>query len=147
MRRLPVVLDERKRFGYRGIPSPPRSLILQSGSLEVLLTWNAPEDMRGVDSFYIYQDTENNLVWKSPDRSTRQYRAKVPADTPVAFYVSCVSKAGRESPKVQVIGKANTDKYVQTGTSGETGGTAPSVPPGWIDEPTGGAFRKTIVPL
>jgi hypothetical protein len=143
----PDLIDEKRRFLFQGIPAPPGSLIVQGGSLEVLLTWNAPEDLRGVDRFYVFVGTENDLVWQSHDRSCRQVRLKVPADTNTAFYVSCVSKAGRESSKVQAIGKAGTDKYVTTGTTGETSGTQASTPPGWMDERTGGAFRKTGVPL
>ncbi len=139
------ILEQRQKLGYRGIPAPPRNLQIQSGSLEVLLVWNQPADLRGVDKFYVYQGDENNRVWQSVDGATQQVRLKVPADTATAFYISSVSKAGRESKKVQIIGKANSDQLVVSGTSGGTGGSSPPPPSGWTDEPTGGGQSRRYV--
>jgi len=127
----PVVL-------FRGIPAPPRNLRCSSGTMEVLLTWNAPPHLLGVDGFRVYQTTENNLVWSTKDRTVRQARIKMPANTTDNFFVSSVSKFGRESPKIPVQGSSDTNKYVKIGTSGEADGTGGSSGPEWSREPSGG---------
>ena len=130
----------REYLGYRSRPNPPRSVVLQGGSLEVRITWNSPVDQRGVDGFRVYQNTEKQMVFETQDRNCRQYvSSSVQADTNVAFYVSTISDNGRESRKVQAIGKPNTDKLVVTGTAGSTAGTATTPPPDWPSEPSGGS--------
>lgn len=124
--------------GARRRPDPPRSLVIQPGSLEVLLTWNAPQIFNDIAGWRVYKDTENNLFSAITDPNTRQCTVKVPADTNTGLYVSSVNALGRESIKVQIIGKANTDQYVVTGTGGGTGGTSPTPPPGYDQEPSGG---------
>lgn len=128
--------------GTRGRPSPPRSLIAQPGSLEVLLTWNAPQIFSDIAAWRVYKDNENNLIQTINDAGTRQYTAKVPAATHVAFYISSMNALGRESIKVQIIAKANSDQYVTTGTGGGTSGSSASVPPGYPKEPSGGGSRS-----
>lgn len=121
--------------GSQKRPDPPRSIIAQPGSLEVLLTWNSPYKAGDVSSWRIYKDNESNLVDSIPDPNVRQARIKVPAATPTAFYISAVNASGRESIKVQIIAKANTD---QLAVSGGTSGTTPNLPPGYSNEPSGG---------
>jgi hypothetical protein len=108
-------------------PDPPRSLIIQPGSLEVLLTWNAPYKSGDVASYRIYRDNESNLVSSISDPNVRQARIALPASTPTAFYVSSVNALGRESVKVQVIGSA-----------GVTATPSPALPPEYHLEPSGG---------
>lgn len=122
--------------GSQNRPDPPRSIITQPGSLEVLLTWNAPFRASDISGWRIYKDVESNLVDSIPDPNVRQARIKVPANTPTAFYISSINSAGRESIKIQVIAKANTDQLV---VSGGTSGTTPSLPPGYSGEPSGGS--------
>lgn len=121
--------------GSRKRPDPPRSIIAQPGSLEVLLTWNSPYRSGDISGWRIYKDTESNLVDSIQDPNVRQARIKVPANTSTAFYISAVNAMGTESIKVQVIAKANTDQLV---ASGGTSGTTPSLPPGYSNEPSGG---------
>lgn len=126
--------------GSQKRPDPPRSIIAQPGSLEVLLTWNAPYRNGDISSWRIYKDTESNLVDTVADPNVRQARIKLPANTATAFYISSVNAAGRESIKVQIIAKANTDQLV---VSGGTSGTTPSLPPGYSGEPSGGGTSST----
>lgn len=124
--------------GSRKRPDPPRSLIAQPGSLEVLLTWNGPQKASDITGWRIYKNNENTLIDTITDPSTHQYKAKVPANTNTGFYVSSVNALGVESIKVFVVGAANTDQYVTTGTSGGTTGSTAGVPPGYPSEPSGG---------
>jgi hypothetical protein len=126
-------------------PDPPRSLISQPGSLEATITWNAPAKATDIALWRIYRDNENNLVDSIPDPNARQYRPKLPASTPTAFYVSSVNSAGRESIKVQIIATANTDQAVVTGTTGATSGTSAPPPPGYNQEPTGGGGSRALL--
>lgn len=131
-----------KVTGSRKRPDPPRSLIAQSGSLEALITWNAPQKMGDISAWRVYKDNENNLIDTITDVGTRQYKPKLPASTPTAFYVSAINPLGIESIKVQIIAAANGDQFVTAGTSGGTGGTTPSTPPGYSGEPSGGGGRR-----
>lgn len=127
--------------GSRKRPDPPRSLIAQPGSLEALITWNGPQKMGDISGWRIYRDTEKNLIDTILDVNSRQYKPKLPANTPIAFYVSAINPLGIESIKVQIIAKALTDQYVVAGTSGGSSGTSPGIPPGYGDEPSGGSRR------
>ena len=131
----PVVL-------FRGIPAPPRNVRCSSGTMEVLVTWNAPPHLLGVDGFKVYQTTESNLVWSAKDRGVRQARIKMPANITDNFFVSSVSEFGRESAKIPVQGSSDTNKYVKTGTSGQTEGTGGSGGAEWSKEPSGGRSRR-----
>jgi len=124
--------------GTRRRPEPPTNLQAQGGSLEILLTWNAASLSKGIVGWKVFKDNENNLVATIKDFNTRQYKHKMPADTTAAFYVCSINSLDRESIKVQVIGKSNTDKLVTTGTAGATSGTPAEPPPEWPDEPFGG---------
>lgn len=113
-------------------PDPPRNLIIQAGSLEVLLTWNAPYRSGAVSSYRIYRDTEANLVDSIADPNVRQARIALPANTPTAFYVSCVNSLGTESVKIQIIGSA-----------GPSGTPSPKLPPEYANEPSGAGPTST----
>lgn len=134
-----------KSAGTNKRPQPPRNLIAQAGSLEVYLTWNAPQSNSDIAGWRVYRDNESTLALSISDASTRQARIKVPANTPVGFYVSSVNANGVESSKVFIVGKANTDQYVTSGTTGGTGGSAPPPPPGYPSEPTGGGRKQTFL--
>ena len=127
----PVVL-------FRGIPAPPRNLRCSSGTMEVLVTWNAPPHLLGVDGFRVYQTTENNLIWSTKDRTVRQTRIKMPANTTDNFFVSSVSTFGRESAKIPVQGTSDTNKYVVATSPDGTDGTGGSGGAEWSREPGGG---------
>lgn len=122
-------------------PQPPRSAMAQSGSLEVLITWNAPQNQRSILGYRVYKDNEGNLVSDTADPSVRQIKIKLPSSTKNSFYVSSYN-AQKESIKVLAIGTSNTDQIVVAGTSGGTGGTSPSPPPGYPHEPTGGSGKR-----
>jgi hypothetical protein len=111
-------------------PMPPRSILVQPGSQEVLLTWFPPQNMSGVLGFNVYQDNELNRILNINDPQTFQARIKLPGTAKHAFYVSTYN-ALQESVKVLAVGQPTTDQYVVTGTGGGTGGTTPSPPPGF----------------
>jgi len=123
-------------------PDPPRSIIPQPGSLEALLTWNAPQKANDIVGWRIYKDNEGNLIDSILDPAARQYRPKLPANTPTAFYISSINGRGRESIKVQVIATANTDQAVVSGTTGATSGSSASPVAGYGNEPTGGGAGR-----
>lgn len=123
--------------GSRRRPEPPRNIQAQGGSLEILLTWNAPTQAKGIVGWKVYKDNEGNLIAEIRDFDVRQYKHKMPASTTAAFYVSSFTPKA-ESIKAQVLGTSNSDKLVVAGTTGETTGSEPSPPPEWEDEPFGG---------
>jgi hypothetical protein len=106
-------------------PQPPVNLVAQVGTSQVVLTWNAPQNSRGILGWNIYRDNETNRVLNINDPNTLQATLAMPA-SPIGFYVSSYN-ALQESIKVQVIAKASSG-----------GGSLPSSPPGWNQEPTGG---------
>ncbi len=131
---------------FRGRPQAPRNVRATAGSLETLITWNAPANMEGVEGWRVYKDNERNIVSDTLDRNARQYRAKLPGGQAKAlFLVAAVSELGREGPLVAVLAQSDTNKLVLTGTTGETGGAASTAPPGWEEEPTGGFRRFEIL--
>lgn len=127
---------------FRLRPKAPRGPRASAGSMEATIFWNSPADRRGVAGFRVYRDNENNLVFETKDPNTRQATIKLPGNSAAMCFVSCVSELGRESPKIPVVVQSNTDKYVLSGTGGETGGAAASTPPEWPQEPSGGHFRR-----
>lgn len=106
-------------------PRPPVSLVAQVGTSNVVLTWNAPQDLSNILGFNVYKDNENNRVLNINDPNTRQAIMPMPA-SPTSFFVSAYN-ALRESIKVQVIAPASSG-----------GGSLPSSPSGWSNDPTGG---------
>ena len=134
----PATYSDDYATAYRGRPMIPRQVRATAGSLETLITWNGPEDMRGVAGFRIYKDNENNLVEEVRDPARRQTKVKLPGNGAAMIYVSAFSTLNRESPKVVVRGTTNTDQLVVTGTGGATGGSEGAQPPGWTEEPGGG---------
>jgi hypothetical protein len=133
---------------FRGRPGLTRSLRAQSGSLEASVFWNLPADPRGVASFRIYKDNDQNFFQEIKDPNCRQFLVKLPANTKSRVYVSAVSSLGREGPKGEGIQvQSNTDSYVTSGTGGATGGTPSNSPPPpeWPDEPTGGKGETFIL--
>ena len=90
-------------FSYRGVPANPRNLMAVPGSSKCTLTWNAPGDPRGVDSFRVYADTESNLVFSSQDSLATQFILQMNSGSSRMAYVSCVSSLGRESNKIPIL--------------------------------------------
>ena len=89
-------------FGYRGIPSNARNLLAVPGKGKCTLTWSAPGDARGVDSFRVALDKEANIVFASTDNLVTQHVIQMDPGTSRMAYVSCVSASGRESNKIPV---------------------------------------------
>lgn len=127
---------------FRLRPMAPRGLRTAAGSLEAMIFWNTPADMRGVAGFRIYRDNESNLVYETKDPSTRQATIRLPGASSAMCFVCSVSEIGRESPKISITVRSNTDKLLQTGNSGETSGSSPVSPPEWPNEPSGGSYRR-----
>lgn len=123
-------------FSGRRRPLPPINPQIQGGTAEVLITWNFPNDMT-INGYNIYENTETNCVLSIANPVTGQVRIKVAGGSkPVGFFISSFN-ALKESIKVPVVGVSTSDLYVVTGTSGGTGGTSPSVPPGYTYNPRG----------
>lgn len=128
---------------YRGLPAILQDLQARPGSLEVVLFWNPPQSMLGVDGFRVFQDNENNLIQKIDDRDCRQVTIKMPSNFKTMFYVCAVSDPfGREGPKLSVLANSNTDAIVAAGTAGATPGTPSNPDPTWRDQPSGGRYRN-----
>ena len=128
---------------YRGLPAILQDLQARPGSLEVILFWNPPQSMLGVDGYRVFQDNENNLIQKIDDRNARQVTIKMPSDFKAMFYVCAVSAFGREGPKLSVLAQSNTDAIVVTGTAGATAGTPSAPDPTWGDQGSGGHYRQS----
>jgi hypothetical protein len=105
-------------------PYPPQDLIVQPGSLQVVLSWIPPSLGANLSGYRVYKGDENHLFQVITDPGTTQCTIPLAANTPVGLYVSCFNEAG-ESQKVFIRGTSNTDQHVVTGTSGGTGGTVP----------------------
>jgi hypothetical protein len=142
MRPYALDLELARDVPFRGRPDPPRNLRASPGTMEVLIYWNAPACSRSVDGFRVYQGNEYTQVWKTDDPAECQVRIKLPANTTDVFFVSCVSRLGRDSPKIPVYATSNSDKYVVSGTSGETAETGAQPGAEWAHEPTGGGRRR-----
>jgi len=118
--------------GSRRRPQPPRSFIAQAGSFKSVLTWNAPQDTRGITEYIVYLDNESSPYMRTSYASKRM-------EIPIAsggsrlVAVSSVNSLGIESPKIPTIVTAGSDTY-----NGGSAGTSPPAPPEWPNEPTGG---------
>ena len=123
---------------FRGVPQPPRALRATPGSMEATITWNAPADDRGIAGYHVFQGKESNLISGNLDRNVRQLKVKLSAGATDICFVSSVTTLGRESVRIPVVVTSNSDKYVQTGTTGETSGTTAQPSPGWTQERSGG---------
>jgi len=116
-------------------PDPPRGVRITSGSLEVLVSWNAPADMRGVAKFRVYKGNERNPR-AEVDAQIRSATIKVPAGNSDFFHVKSVSSTGRES----IVASA-------WGTSSADSSSNASQPTEWASEPSGGWIQPRRVPL
>lgn len=120
-------------------PNPPRSLIAQSGSRKVLVTWNSPvQDIDG-GGYRVYKDTESNLYSEIRDPENRQIEVSATSgSTPntINIFVSRVDASGAESRKVWVQGKP----VAESGAPSD-----PTPPTGWDREPTGCVEEGTPV--
>jgi len=144
LRQFSTVEDRRLLVSTRR-PYPPRNPTVVPGTMEVLVFWERPESMLGVDFFRVYLDNESNIVWESNDARSRRARIKIPANTTKLILVSAVNRStSRESVLAAVQGSSNDDKYVVDGTTGETVGTEGAPPVGWEDTISGGGGVERI---
>lgn len=136
-------------LGARRPPAPPRSLIVQPGTQKAVLTWAGPVDMRGVDGWRVFVDSDKQLFATIYDPATKKIEIPVTAGGSRFAAVSSFTKIGRttiiESARIPTVVTANSDKFVVTGTGGETAGTSPVAPPEYADEPSGGLRNKDIL--
>ena len=136
-------------LGARRRPDPPRSLISQSGTQKAVLTWSGPVNMRGVDGWRVFVDSDTQLFATIYDPTTKKIEIPVTASGSRFAAVSSFSKVGKntiiESARIPIVVTANTDKFVVTGTGGETSGVSPSAPPEYADEPQGGRGDREIL--
>ena len=134
--------DERVALGTRRAPEPPRSLIAQAGSMKSVLTWAAPANDRGVGGYRVFVDDDKQVFATISDPSTRKIEIPMTAGASRFAAVSSFTKVGKnvfiESPRIPIVLTANTDKFVVTGTAGQSSGTSPSAPPEYPSEPSGG---------
>jgi len=133
-------VDGTLQFTHRIRPEPPVGLESSSGSMEAIVTWFAPTDMRGVDRYRIYQGTEFTLIGETENNTIRQFKVKLPANATDVVYVASISKLGRESIKTPIAVASNSDQYVESGTAGQTAGTASTPSYDWITSPYAGGY-------
>jgi hypothetical protein len=120
-------------------PKAPRSIIAQPGNGKIVLTWNADPANHPNCRSRIYVGTESSLYAENP---AGVHSVAIPvtggASPPKTnVFISFVSPLGAESRKVPIQSSAATQ-------SGATPPPDPSVPAGWITEPSGGSFNKRI---
>ena len=125
---------------YRGRPGALQDVRAKAGSLEIVLFWNAPQNMLGVDSWRIFQDNETNLIQQVGDRNARQTTIKMAGNAKSMFYVCAVSEFGREGPKTPVLASSDSNQIVVSGTGGATSGTASSADSDWLQQSSGGHY-------
>jgi hypothetical protein len=106
-------LQERRRAeelmrlrGDNRKPDPPRDLMSQPGSRSALVTWKPPIEIERVAGYRVFTPTERDLfdTFEDPLLSSVTIPLSSGA-TPAsqAVYVSCFSRGGIESNRVQVI--------------------------------------------
>ena len=127
-------VDTQNNTNWAGRPEPPRGSRYTPGSMEAAIFWNMPADIRGADGFRIYRPDDNTVLFETMNPATRTAIIKLPASAKSLVYISCVSKAGRESPRIPLYVESNSDKYVADGTVGATAGTTAAPPPEWSSE-------------
>lgn len=115
-------------------PYPPRGLQAYSGTLEVTLTWMPPQKAQDVAGYAIFKDSENNRIMDIDNAHILRATIKVPSDTAAAFYVACKNESGTLSRREQVIGRANTDQVVISGTGGGTAGESATPADDWTQQ-------------
>jgi hypothetical protein len=125
---------------FRGRPAIVQDFQYRPGTLEVVLFWNAPQNMAGVDRWRIFQGNESNLILDLGDRNARQATIKMAAAASAMFYVCAVSKFGLEGPKKGIRAIANADSVVLSGTSGATAGTTSVPDHTWLNQTGGGRY-------
>ena len=136
-------------LGARRAPRPPRSLISQAGTQKAVLTWSGPEDNRGVDGWRVFVDDDLQVFATIHDPATRKTEIPISASGSRFAAVSSFTRISKtkfiESARIPIVLTANTDKFVVTGTGGETSGVSPSSPPEYSSEPEGGRGDREIL--
>ena len=136
-------------LGARRAPRPPRSLISQPGTQKAVLTWSGPADNRGVDGWRVFVDDDLQVFATIHDPATRKIEIPVTASGSRFAAVSSFTRIGKtkfiESARIPIVVTSNSDKFVVTGTGGETSGTSPASPPEYSEEPEGGRGDRVIL--
>lgn len=123
---------QQKLYGSRRQPAPPRSLVAQPGSFKSVITWNDPQDSRGIVGYVVYLDKETSPFARVGLVSPR---VEVPLTSGAArqVMITSINQLGVESQRAYVTATSATDTY-----NGGSAGSSPSAPPSWPNEPTGG---------
>lgn len=96
-------------YGSQDRPGAPRSILTQSGSRKVVLTWDLPNLRTNVKGYKIYTGTEKSLAAIIRDGNVRQYSLDASSGTTPPtqnIFISSFTSAGIESYKAQVQGAA-----------------------------------------
>ncbi len=125
--------------GSRRAPQPPRSLTTQRGSFKSVVTWNAPEDARGIVGYQVYVDNETSPFQRIGPESRR---IEIPLVSNASRFaaISSVNALGFESVKVPIVAQSNADLY-----DAAASGSSPAPPPDWEREPLGGHRQLSIL--
>ena len=138
-----------RQNGSSAVPPQPRSLVAQSGSRKMLVTWEFPEaGFEQIAGWKVYVDNENSLFSTINDPNVRQIEIPSSAGSSPPtrnVFVAAINKSGIESNPVQVQGNATTEAGAPTdptppagsAASGDTGATGDDSS-GFIQISTGG---------
>ena len=146
---LTFPVTEQITLGGRRRPEPPRDIRVQAGTQKAVVTWVSPVVIRGVDGYRVFVDDDNQLFDTINDPSTKKIEIPITASGNRFVAVSSFTRTGKttliESARIPAVATANSDKFVVTGTGGQTSGTSPASPPEYANEPGGGAIEREIL--
>ena len=145
--------SDAKRFialnGSQSVPPQPRSLVAQSSSRGLLVTWEFAEaGFEDTAGWKVYVDNENSLFTTINDPNVRQILipASAGSSPPTRnVFIAAVNKSGIQSNPVQVQGNATVEAGAPSvptppagsAASGDTGATGDDSS-GFIQISTGG---------
>ncbi|MBV9179878.1 MAG: hypothetical protein JO356_01085 [Acidobacteria bacterium] len=93
-------------------PDPPRDVIATAAPRGVLLNWRPPFYATDLAGYRVYKDSETSLFAEIRDPLATQHFVDCTAGTTpptTNFFISSVSKIGRESQKVMIQGSATAE--------------------------------------
>ena len=98
--------DLMSKRGITVLPPAPRNVRVNAGTGYITVVWDTPQDLRNVQSWRIYLDTENNLVDTIGDTARTSTQVNLSDHAKHNVYVSSVNPMGKESRKVNAQGAA-----------------------------------------
>lgn len=95
------------RRGITLLPPPPRNVRVNSGAGYITALWHAPQDVRNVQSWRVYLDTESKLIDTISDTARTSTQVSLSDHAVHNVHVSSVNPLGKESRKVRAQGAAS----------------------------------------